>query len=155
MKFCFRVGKCKKIEHLLALFDDVFEGINKEELNHFLRSQRSGSQMHLIIRPRPGFNVEAKRNYFHGPVLSWICRTLQDRGIPAAREPMREELKRMFIGEDEQGRPLSARTLEIKTEGDPRDPETKYGDFLRDVKLWCIDNLGSAPPPPDTVDYED
>ena len=37
-------------------------------------------------------------------------------------------------------------------EGDDRDPETKYGDLLSDVRNWCRDVLQGEPPRPDQVD---
>ena len=112
--------------------------------------------MHMVIRPRPGFDVEGKRNYFHGPMLTWICNRLKDMGIPATREGMKEEFKKKFIGVDDEGKVLSlADTLEVKTKGDARDPEMKYGEFLSDIRNWCRDVLGGEPPRPNQVDLDE
>lgn len=149
MKFCFRRSTGDTLE-------ETCEGLDVGELIRYLETIKAGTRMHLIVRPRPGFNVEGKRNYFHGPMLTWICKTLQDSGIPCPREQMREELKKRFVGVDSNGEALSlADTLEVKTEGDPRDPEAKYGEFLSDVRNWCRDVLGSEPPRPDQVDLDE
>lgn len=150
MKLCFRTTKNYECSDSLY---PVFEGLNIEELLNYLGTLRAGTRMHLIVRPRPGYNVEAMRNYFHGPMLDWIVFKLRGLGIPASREPMRDELKRNFIGVDDDGKTLSiADTLEVMTKGDTRDPEKKYKEFLDDVRLWCIDTLGDEPPQPDEVD---
>ena len=150
MKFCFRVGE--KAETL----EEAMKGLDRENILHYLGTLRAGDRMHLIVRPRPGFDVVAKRNYFHGPMLTWICKTIRDTGIPCPREQMRAELVKRFVGVDEDGVALSvANTLEVKTEGDPRDPETKYGEFISDVRNWCRDVLHSEPPWPDQVDLDE
>ena len=150
MKFCFRLKKGKDT------LEDTLEGIDIPQLYDYLQSLRSGTRMHLIVRPRPGFDVEGMRNYFHGPMLDWICKEVKEMGIRTSREEMRDELKRRFIGVDDDGKTLSiADTLEVKTKGDTRDPEQKYKEFLNDVRLWCIDTLGSEPPPPDEVDLDE
>ena len=146
MKFCFRVGKTDSI-------DTAFEGLRTPELLHYLETAGAGTRMHLVVRPRPGFNIEAKRNYFHGPLLDWIVSSLREKGIPATKEAMRKELVKKFVGTDEEGKPLSIATyIEAMVEGDPRDPEEKYGDLLSDVRIWCMDVLQSEPPRPDQVD---
>lgn len=150
MKFCFRIPKG------ISTSDDLdhgFEGLNIHELLKYLETIKVGTRMHLVVRLRPGFDVEAKRNYFHGPMLTWICDVIKDKGIPCSREGMKEELKRRFIGVDDKGKVRSfADTLEVTVEGDPRDPETKYGEFLSDVRNWCRDVLDGEPPRPDQVD---
>ena len=148
MKFCFRISKMKT-----DTLEDVFEGLRTPELLEYLSSLKAGDRMHLIVRPRPGFDIIAKRNYFHGPMLDWVVKELKDKGIPASREGMRKQFVIMFVGCDEEGKPLSvAKYIEAIVEGDPRDPETKYGDLLSDVRNWCRDVLHSEPPRPDDVD---
>lgn len=147
MKFCFRIGK------ETDTLDKALEGIRKEELFQYLGTLKAGDRMHLIVRPRPGFDIIAKRNYFHGPMLDWVVKELQDKGIPASREGMRKQFVIMFVGVDDEGKPLSvAKNIEAMVEGDPRDPETKYGDLLSDVRNWCRDVLNAEPPRPDEVD---
>jgi hypothetical protein len=153
MKFCFRTTDCHESTDNLGF---AFGGLDIHELLNYLGTLKAGSRMHLIVRLRPGFDVEGKRNYFHGPMLTWICNTIKDKGIPCPREQMREELKKRFVGVDSNGEALSlADTLEVKTDGDPRDPEAKYGEFLSDVRNWCRDVLGSEPPRPDQVDLDE
>lgn len=151
MKFCFHIKK--NTIRKSAVFDDLVEGLDIEQLCKYLETLKAGTRMHLIVRPRPGFNVEGKRNYFHGPMLTWICNQIKDKGIPCSREAMKEELKRRFLGVDDDGKVRSfANTLEVRVEGDPRDPEMKYGEFLSDVRDWCRDVLNGEPPRPDQVD---
>ena len=153
MKLCFRIAKGTSISDDL---DAGFEGINRAELLKYLGTLRAGTRMHLIVRPRPGFDVEAMRNYFHGPMLDWIVAEIKDMGIRTSREEMRDELKRTFIGTDKDGKTLSiAGTLEVITDDDVRDPEKKYREFLSDVRLWCIDTLHGEPPLPDEVDLNE
>jgi len=152
MKFCFRVSEKAYEQDGYHMISELFEGLNKAELIRYLGTLKPGTRMHLVVRPRPGFDVTAKRNYFHGPMLDWICQQLHDMGLPNGREALRKELKRKFIGEDEKGNPLSTTTLEHIVEGDPRDPETKYGQFLSEIRMWCIDIFGMEPPRPDDVD---
>lgn len=150
MKFCFRVAKGASTSDDL---DTVLEGLDMPTMLQYLASVKEGTRMHLIVRPRPGFNVEGKRNYFHGPMLTWICKEVEKKGIPCPREPMKIELKKRFIGVDKDGKVLSlADTLEVMVDGDLRSPEQKYGEFLGDVRWWCVDTLGSEPPQPDQVD---
>jgi hypothetical protein len=146
MKFCFRNQHTDSLE-------ESFEGLDVHELLNYLGTLGAGTRMHLIVRPRPGFDVTGKRNYFHGPMLTWICREVEKLGFPCPREQMRDELKKRFVGVDDNGKALSlADTLEVQTEGDPRDPEAKYSEFLNDVRNWCRDKLGSEPPRPEQVD---
>jgi hypothetical protein len=151
MKFCFRIGKIKDEE--TATLDEIFEGIRKPELLNYLLTMKAGDRMHLVVRPRPGFDIEAKRNYFHGPMITWIVNQLRDMGLPHGREQVRVELVKKFVGVDDEGKPKSVRLfIEQMVEGDPRDPEMKYGDLLSDVRIWCRDIFGSEPPYPDQVD---
>jgi len=146
MKFCFRRGQTQDL-------NTIFEGVNLGELLKYLESIRVGTRMHLVVRPRPGFDVEAKRNYFHGPMLTWIIDELHSKGIPCSREQMKEEFKKRFIGVDKEGKALSlADTLEVMVAGDARSPEMKYGEFLSDIRNWCRDVLDGEPPQPDQVD---
>jgi hypothetical protein len=148
MKFCFHNNKtqCDTLEEQCV-------GLAVSELLNYLGTLRAGTRMHLVVRPRPGFNVEGKRNYFHGPMLTWICAEVEKMGIPCPREQMRQNFKKKFVGVDSNGEALSlADTLEVITEGDSRDPEQKYGEFLSDIRKWCRDVLGSEPPRPDQVD---
>jgi hypothetical protein len=86
-------------------------------------------------------------------MLTWVIGELHKMGIPASREQMKEEFKKRFIGVDKDGKALSlADTLEIMVEGDARSPEMKYGEFLSDIRRWCMDVIGSEPPQPDQVD---
>jgi hypothetical protein len=150
MKFCFRIGNTDA-----QTVEAICEGLNIDEARRYLATQKKGTRMHLVIRPRPGFDVEAKRNYFHGPMLTWICKEVHKIGIPASREQMKEEFKKRFIlgGIDKDGKVKSlADTLEVMVEGDMRSPEQKYGEFLTDIRHWCMDVLGSEPPQPDQVD---
>lgn len=148
MKFCFRRGKITN--DTLA---EVLEGLDTLTLMDYLASVKDGTRMHLIVRPRPGFNVQAMRNFFHGPMLTWICDEVHKMGIPASREQMKEEFKRRFLGLDDNGKVVSfADTLEVMVEGDARCPEIKWGEFLSDVRRWCIDVIGSEPPQPDQSD---
>lgn len=149
MKFCFRRGQTQDLQ-------SIFEGLNLDTLFKYLESQKVGTRMHLVVRPRPGFDIEAKRNYFHGPMLDWIVGRLREMGIPAPREQMRDELIRRFVGLDNEGKTLSvAKTIEQKVKGDPRDPEKKYGDLITDVRIWCRDVLNGEPPYPDEVDLDE
>ncbi len=148
MKFCFRRGKTDSQN-----VEAICPGLNIPMIIQYLESIPEGTRMHLVLRPRPGFNVVGKRNYFHGPMLTWICNELQKMGIPASREQMKEEFKKRFIGVDKDGKALSlADTLEVMVEGDARSPEMKYGEFLSDIRRWCMDVIGSEPPQPDQVD---
>lgn len=150
MKFCFRIAKGTSESDDL---DTVLEGLRKTELLQYLGTLKAGDRMHLIVRPRPGFDIIAKRNYFHGPLIDWVVKELQDKGIPASREGIRKSFVIMFVGVEEDGKPKSvAKYIEAMVEGDPRDPETKYGDLLSDVRNWCRDKLDSEPPRPDQVD---
>lgn len=147
MKFCFRTkSEANTVE-------ESMEGLDIHELVRYLGTLKTGTRMHLIVRPRPGFNVEAKRNYFHGPVLDWIVGRLHELGLPHGREQVRVELVKKFVGVDDEGNALSvAKYIEAMVEGDPRDPETKYGDLISDVRNWCRDVLNGEPPRPDQVD---
>ncbi len=148
MKFCFRRGPTQS-----ESVEAICEGLNIPEVVKYLNSIKEGTRMHLVLRPRPGFDVEAKRNYFHGPVLTWVIDELHDKGIPCSREQMKEEFKKRFIGVDEDGKVRSlADTLEVMVEGDARSPEMKYGEFLSDIRRWCRDVLDSEPPQPDQTD---
>lgn len=151
MKFCFTNGGKQDT------LDEALKGLDVEKLLHYLGTVGSGTKMHLVVRPRPGFDVEAYRNYFHGPMLDWILdRVHTQLGIPCSREEMRNEFKKKFIGVDEDGKPLStAKTLEIKVKGDPRDPVTKYKEFLTDVRQWCIKVFNDEPPWPDECDLDE
>ena len=71
MKFCFRLKKGKDT------LEDTLEGIDIPQLYDYLQSLRSGTRMHLIVRPLPGFDVEGMRNYFHGPMLDSICNAIK------------------------------------------------------------------------------
>jgi hypothetical protein len=122
-------------------------------LLQFLSGIKAGTRMHLVVRLRPGFDVAGKRNYFHGPMLTWILDKIHDMGIPATRQQMKDEFKLKFLGVDDEGKLLSfADTLEVMVEGDARDPEMKWGEFLSNVRNWCRDVLHSEPPRPDQVD---
>jgi hypothetical protein len=153
MKFCFRTTDNYECSDGLY---PIFDGLDIEQLLTYLNSIKPGTRMHLIVRVRPGFNVQGMRNYFHGPELTWICKEVEKLGIPCPREQMREQFKKRFVGVDDNGKALSlADTLEVKTVGDPRDPEQKYGEFLSDIRNWCRDVLGSEPPRPDQVDLDE
>ena len=147
MKFCFRINDRESDD-----LDEIFLGLNKAVLIDYIKTMRAGDRMHLIVRPRPGFDVEAMRNLFHGPWLDWICDRLHEMGLPHGREQVREEIKRRFMGVDDNGKPRSMTELERMTDGDPRDPETKYKTFLNEVKLWCIDIFNCEPPRQDEAD---
>jgi len=147
MKFCFR--RAKK----LRSFKELFDGLDIEAVLAYLETIKPDTRMHMVIRPRPGFDVEAKRNYFHGPMLTWIINELHDKGIPCSREAMKEEFKKRFLGVDKDGKVVSfADTLEVMVKGDARCPEQKWGEFLTDVRNWCRDVLDGEPPQPDQVD---
>lgn len=151
MKFCFTNNL--KLDSL----EIALKGLDTAKLLHYLGTLRPGTKMHLIVRPRPGFNVEGMRNYFHGPMLDWVLDRIHNQlGIPCSRVEIRDEFKKKFIGVNEEGKPLSiAKTLEIKVEGDPRDPETKYKEFLTDVRQWCIEVFNDEPPWPDECDLNE
>jgi hypothetical protein len=69
---------------------------------------------------------------------------------------MKDEFKKKFLGLDDDGKLRSfADTLEVKVEGDARDPEMKWVEFLDDVRNWCRDVLGSEPPRPDQTDLDE
>ena len=147
MKFCFRRGDKKDIK-------TVFEGLDWDAMYKYLDNVKEGTRMHLVVRPRPGFDVEAKRNYFHGPMLTWIIGEFHKIGIPVSREQMKDEFKARFLGLDVITNKVKsfADTLEVMTKGDARCPEEKWGEFLSDVRNWCRDVLDGEPPQPDQSD---
>lgn len=109
--------------------------------------------MFLIIRVRPEFDVTAMRNYFHGVVLEWIFKKEQEAGRASyTKDMIREDLKRMFIGVDDNEKPLSMATLEQMEPGNPKTPKAKYREFLNNVRNFCRDWYHDEPPQPEKVD---
>jgi len=103
----------------------------------------------LIIRPKPNWNTEQMRKFFHGPVRDFIRAKERESGSVKSREEVKSDLKLIYGPRVD--KKIGDKVVQVcKSTGDFTYKE--YTQFLKDIDAFCQHNYEEGLPLCEEVD---
>jgi hypothetical protein len=125
----------------------VIIGLDKPRWAQMMSGLKDGDY-EILVRPKIEWDVEAMRNYFHGPALDFVREMLRKAKRIYSKKKIKEMLKEE-LGPFEHVMVGKGKIWDVKSTGDYTYEE--YKKFLFDLNIWCVDCFGCELPPADEI----
>lgn len=136
-KFRFRIFSHQMLDLDNARFKQVCSGLKDGDYE-------------LILRPKPNWDTDQMRKYFHGPVLKHFMDGYRNLGINMNKPAMKDELKGKYGARVITGIGHGKTIVTVKSTADYTTED--YKELLKGANLLSIDHLECELPPAEQVE---